>query len=230
MSNCRAAVSVGGVRLSVRGVLTVVVALLAIALAASLVRDDSSPNGRSTTVAPANGKPIVTRSSDSLAPENAPAHWLPPEAWVYNHWLPFDERRLYSLLGITRVELWRAAARRPPHAGAARARARLAGARARSPRHSSRRSAARVGAAQRRDSRSARCASITQGHLAQHVFFHSLHQFAIPSAAPEIFGVTDARFRAMRRAERRPLAIAPAQRTVGRRASRRGRSPCCASA
>src|SRR3954470_24723733 len=52
------------------------------------------------------GTPIVTKSADSEAPKNAPAHWLPPEAWVYNHWLPYDETRLYRLLGITRVGLW----------------------------------------------------------------------------------------------------------------------------
>src|SRR3954462_13176433 len=52
------------------------------------------------------GKPIVTRSSDSGAPAHAPAHWLPPEAWVYNHWLPYDETRLYRLLGVTRRGLW----------------------------------------------------------------------------------------------------------------------------
>src|SRR3954465_3564075 len=48
----------------------------------------------------------VTPSADSGAPAHAPAHWLPPEAWVYNHWLPYDETRLYRLLGITRVGLW----------------------------------------------------------------------------------------------------------------------------
>src|SRR5215211_7370866 len=52
------------------------------------------------------GKPIATRSPDSDAPAHAPAHWLPPEAWVYNHWLPYDEARLCRLLGITRVGLW----------------------------------------------------------------------------------------------------------------------------
>src|SRR3954453_12904893 len=56
--------------------------------------------------APATGTPIVSRSADSDAPANAPAHWLPPEAWVYNHWLPYDETRLYRLLAITRVGLW----------------------------------------------------------------------------------------------------------------------------
>src|SRR4051812_6537843 len=51
-------------------------------------------------------KLIVTKSPDSLAPKGAPAHWLPPEDWVYDHWLPYDETRLYSLLGITRTDLW----------------------------------------------------------------------------------------------------------------------------
>ena len=49
--------------------------------------------------------------------------------------------------------------------------------------------------------------TITQGHLSQHLLFHSLHQFAIPSAAPEIFGVTDIAFRQLRRAEQSPLEI-----------------------
>ena len=39
-------------------------------------------------------------------PRTRPAHWLPPEAWVYNHWLPYDEGRLYRVLRITRAELW----------------------------------------------------------------------------------------------------------------------------
>ena len=56
--------------------------------------------------APCAAKKIVTHSPDSLAPKNAPAHWLPPEAWVYNHWLPYDEGRLYRVLHITRAQLW----------------------------------------------------------------------------------------------------------------------------
>ena len=51
--------------------------------------------------------------------------------------------------------------------------------------------------------------TITQGHLAQHLFFHSLHQFAIPSRAPQIFGLSDAAFRDVRRTlELSPLTIA----------------------
>ena len=51
--------------------------------------------------------------------------------------------------------------------------------------------------------------TITQGHLSQHLFFHSLHQFAIPSRAPQIFGMSDQAFRDVRRTlELSPLTIA----------------------
>ena len=51
--------------------------------------------------------------------------------------------------------------------------------------------------------------TITQGHLSQHLFFHSLHQFAIPSRAPQIFGMSDQGFRDVRRTlELSPLTIA----------------------
>src|SRR3982751_3290936 len=53
------------------------------------------------------GQPIVTPSADSDAPASAPAHWLPPEAWVYNHWLPYDEARLYAALHTDRAGVWR---------------------------------------------------------------------------------------------------------------------------
>ncbi len=51
--------------------------------------------------------PVKKASFDSEAPARAPAHWLPPEDWVYNHWLPYDEGRLHSLLGVTRGQIWR---------------------------------------------------------------------------------------------------------------------------
>src|SRR5215204_2829798 len=86
---------------------TILVVLLGAAAVAACGGDDR----RATKTLPtsgggAAGAPIVTRSADSDAPASAPAHWLPPEAWVYNHWLPYDETRLYRLLGITRVGLW----------------------------------------------------------------------------------------------------------------------------
>ncbi len=145
-------------------------------------------------------------SFDSEAPVTAPAHWLPPEDWVYNHWLPYDEGRLYALLDVTRGTIWR---------------------QLRDDRHNLAQLAARHGwpdadvlaaelVAPREPivspamlallhARALR--TLTQGHLSQHLLFHSLHQFAIPSEAPEIFGVTDAAFRGLRRKEQSPLEI-----------------------
>ena len=48
-----------------------------------------------------------TQSLDSEAPQGAPPHWLPGEPWVMQHWLPYDERRLYALLEIDRGDIWR---------------------------------------------------------------------------------------------------------------------------
>ncbi len=163
--------------------------------------------------------PQVTKkkaSFDSEAPATAPAHWLPPEDWVYNHWLPYDEGRLHSLLGVTRGQIWR-------HLRDDRHNlAELAGA------HGWRDPAAlatALVAPRARDVTPATLAklraralrTLTQGHLAQHLLFHSLHQFAIPSEAPAIFGVTDAEFRQLRRAEQSPLEIG---RVHGRSPSR----------
>ena len=151
--------------------------------------------------------PARPASEDSLAPPNAPPHWLPPEAWVYNHWLPYDEGELYAALGVTRGRIWRqlrddrrtvaelAAARGfgDPEALATKLMA---------PRRAAL-SPARYAVLHDRAVR-----TLTQGHMAQHLFFHSLHQFAIPSEAPDIFGVTDFRFRELRRGELSPLQIA----------------------
>ena len=152
----------------------------------------------------ASAQAAAPHSPDDLAPPEAPAHWLPPEPWVYNHWLPYDEGRLYRVLRITRDDLWEQL--RDDH----RTLAQLA---ARHGYPSARTLAAKLvagrkvtGTARAELERRARM-TITQGHLAQHLFFHSLHQFAIPSAAPDIFGVTDAAFRTLRRQELSPLAI-----------------------
>src|SRR3954465_6266940 len=125
----------------------------------------------------------VTPSADSGAPAHAPAHWLPPEAWIYNHWLPFDETRLHALLQITRRDLWEQL--RDDHRTLAQLAAR------RGWPDPKRLAAALVPAGPRAPELRGRAVRVTtQGHLAQHLFFHSLHQFAIPSEAPELFGVS----------------------------------------
>src|SRR3954466_1286404 len=152
------------------------------------------------------GNPVTKASFDSLAPAGAPAHWLAPEDWVYNHWLPYDEGRLYALLAVTRGDIWRQL-RDDRHNLAELARvhgwpspAKLAAALV-APRRG------QVTPAMLRVLEARALRTITQGHLAQHLFFHSLHQFAIPSEAPDIFGVTDARFRVLRRGEQSPLDV-----------------------
>ena len=149
-----------------------------------------------------------TKSLDSEAPPGSPPHWLPNETWVMQHWLPYDETRLYALLGVTRGDVWRwlrddtrnlaglaRAARLPGPAGAG---ARAGGAVARA-------SLREPGRLALLESRALR--TLTQGHLSQHMFFHSLHQDAIPDAAPEIFGTSTTQFRYLRRAELSPLMI-----------------------
>ena len=175
--------------------------LAAVVLAFALMSGQGSESGdREPAIA------VEKASFDSEAPVTAPAHWLPPEDWVYNHWLPYDEGRLYALLGVSRGAIWR---------------------QLRDDRHNLAQLAARHGwpnphklaaalVAPRKGSvapatfavlRSRALRTITQGHLSQHLLFHSLHQFSIPSEAPEIFGVTDAQFRALRRGEQSPLEI-----------------------
>ena len=43
--------------------------------------------------------------------------------------------------------------------------------------------------------------------MAQHMFFHSLHQFAVPGRARHIFGVSKERYLALRRSELSPIQI-----------------------
>ena len=148
-----------------------------------------------------------TASLDSEAPKGAPPHWLPGEQWVMQHWLPYDERRLYSLLGADRGDDLAAAARRHPQPRPARASSAAGsrGARARAGGAVAHR-AARPGRLALLERRALR--TLTQGHLAQHLFFHSLHQEAIPSHATAIFGVASrAEWSALRRSELSPLQI-----------------------
>ena len=146
-------------------------------------------------------------AQDSLAPKGAPEFWLPNEEWVNLLWLPYDESRLYALLKMDRGDVFRWVRDDADHTLAqlgarqgytphALAEALIA------PRRkevSPRMAAVLVGRAER---------TLTQGHLGQHLLFHSLHQTAIPSHAAEIFGTRDREtFLRLRRAELSPLQI-----------------------
>src|SRR5215210_3886073 len=119
--------------------------------------------------APLPAKP-QTASLDSEAPPGAPPHWLPGERWVMQHWLPYDEQRLYALLGVDRGVIWRllrddtrSLAQLGQERGwepSALARELVAPWRGRL------RDSARLAVLERRALR-----TLTQGHLAQHIFF-----------------------------------------------------------
>jgi Tol biopolymer transport system component len=155
--------------------------------------------------APVPAKP-QTESLDSEAPPGAPPHWLPGEEWVMQHWLPYDEARLYRLLRMKRDTVWRwLRDDTRPLAGLARERGW-------DPADLARELVApwrdevtpgRLAQLERRALR-----TLTQGHLAQHVFFHSLHQNAVPDNAPAIFGTASReQFQLLRRSELSPLQI-----------------------
>jgi len=153
--------------------------------------------------------PAMPQPPDSDAPKGAPPHWIPSEEWVMQHWLPYDEGRLLRLLGTTRAELWRhlrddrrtlatLAAQhgwpRPKRLAAALVAPRTLGARA---------------AVTRRELQARALRTLTQGHMAQHVLFHTLHQDAVPDRAREVFGVSSINeFQRLRRLDVSPLQIA----------------------
>ena len=153
----------------------------------------------------APAKPQTT-SLDPDAPPGAPPHWLPAESWVMQHWIPYDERRLYRLLGVDRGAIWhwlRDDTR--PLADLARQRGWEPEALARALVEPWREEVdpKRLAELEERALR-----TLTQGHLAQHLFFHSLHQEALPSHSPAIFGVASrVEWSRLRRSEMSPLQI-----------------------
>ena len=152
--------------------------------------------------------PGTAAAQDSMAPDGALPHWLPTKQWVYEHWLPFDERRLYRVLGVDRGAVWRHLRDDAAHDLAQLGRRRgldpdeLA-AKLVAPRR------ADVSARTLRTLRARARRVVTQGHLSQHIVFHSLHQRTIPLAAPRLFGTgTVEEYLQLRRAELSPLQIA----------------------
>ncbi len=149
----------------------------------------------------------TAQAQDSDSPEGALGHWLPTETWVYEHWLPYDESRLYELLDVDRGDVWRHL-----RDDAARNLAQLGERAGYTPRR-----LARVLVEPRRDDVSAQrfdqlraraLRTLTQGHRAQHVLFHNLHQLTVPDRSPEIFGTASVEvFLRLRRSDISPEHI-----------------------
>ena len=145
------------------------------------------------------------RAQDPEAPDGAPKHWLANEDWINYLWLPYEESRLYKLIGQTRGDVFRWV--RDEHTIAE-----LAKVRGWEPRELAEALVAprrgEVSAAKLRELADRAERTLTQGHLGQHILFHALHQRAVPERATEIFGTRDQdEFLRLRRAELSPLQI-----------------------
>lgn len=133
---------------------------------------------------------------DSLAPPGTNHNWLPHEPWVHGHWLPYDEASLRDLLKVDTEGVFKWL--KDDH----RTLAGLARRQGVDPRGL----AGRL-LAGRRDEVSARAYArlkertrrmLTQGHLAQHVYFHVFHGPRLVANFRRWFGVRMAVYERLR--------------------------------
>jgi hypothetical protein len=130
--------------------------------------------------------PADTASAqDPLAPAGAAADWLPSEPWVMRHWLPYRERDLAQLLGVRDRSSFPIGDTRPLAAAlrARRVTVTQAVARLLKPWRS------RVSSAHYRLLASRTRRTLTQPHLAVHLFSHPFHIDELNRRWPTLFGV-----------------------------------------
>ena len=153
---------------------------------------------------------VPSGAHDSLSPKGAHHHWLPNESWSHKHWLPYDEAALYSILGVDTQTLfdWLAD---DHHTVAQLARRRGVDPRTLAKRLMAPRRASLTRARYRvLLARAER--TITQGHLAQHVFFHVFHGVHLngheDGHIEHLFGTDRATYNRLRQEGWSPNAIA----------------------
>ena len=128
----------------------------------------------------------LASAHDSLAPPGSIHNWLPDEMWVHHHWVPFDEAQLKLELGLRGRDLH--AYLYDDH----RTLAALARARGVDVDELATRLVAPWGdvdPAQLARLRERTYLVLTQGHLAQHMFFHVFHGLHLDRFAPGMFGM-----------------------------------------
>lgn len=154
------------------------------------------------------GCAMVANARDSEAPKKAGDRWLPCEPWVMYHWLPFDSSALYKETGISRDE-WHDYIVPDDDTHSL---GKLIEQRGQDPaqvvqtlmeRWEGRVSATKLAELTRRAN-----ALMTQGHLAQHVFFHYFHHPIIGIRARWIFNVSPGEYHSARMAGFTPREIA----------------------
>jgi len=150
----------------------------------------------------------AAQARDTLAPAGASDHWLPREDWVKRHWLPFDEYALRAELGLRGrdLEAYLFDDRRTLAALAAVRGIALEPLVARLMAPLRARSSPAHFALMRDRARRV----LTQGHLAQHQFFHDYHYLAVRENARPLFGLTPRAYWHERLIGRTPLQIARA--------------------
>jgi len=158
-------------------------------------------------LAPAPARAVA---ADSLAPPHAPHNWLPKEGWVWMHWLPFEEPELAAALGTS------AAGIRAYLSDDTRVLATLAHRRHWRlkvlARHLTRRFDGRVPRRRLAALRWRTERVLTQGHLAQHVLYHTFHGPGMPAHAQQLFGITREAFLAARQQGLSPDQLAVSAR------------------
>jgi hypothetical protein len=126
-------------------------------------------------------------AADPDAPPGAPASWLPNEAWVLEHWMPYRESDLQHLTGITRDDV------RHHVAGGKYSLGELVRQRGWDPKVLVKRLVApwrgHASARQRRELLRRAGKTMTQPHLMEHMFGHPFHEPWMESALPAILGV-----------------------------------------
>ena len=140
----------------------------------------------------------TARAHDSLASPGAMHTWLPGEKWVSSHWVPFEEQALKRALRLRGRQL-EAYLYNDHHTPAALAARRGVGVdvlaeRLLDPWRATGASPARLARLHDHTLR-----ILTQGHLAQHVFYHVFHGVPVVEHAPAVFGVSGPEYAALRR-------------------------------
>jgi len=146
------------------------------------------------------------QGADSLAPAGAAHNWLPKEGWVWMHWLPFEEPELARALGTTSAAI-RAYLSDDDHVLATLASRRHEDVKALA-RYLTRRFDGRVPAKRLAALRWRAERMLTQGHLAQHVLYHTFHGPAVPAHSQQLFGITRDAFIAARQQGLSPRQLA----------------------
>lgn len=152
------------------------------------------------------GAVATAGAADTHAPKGARLDWLPTDAWVMSAWLPFDEDRLDVVVKTDRDELGTWLDDHRTLLQLARAH-HVAGTTAQiahalvAPRLAQVKPALRPALQRRAET------MLTQAHLSRHVLFHVFHTPAIPDNARGVFGLSPARFRALRDSGMSPLKI-----------------------